>query len=439
MRKIFQSFIGSLCFFLLSGSSSAQNNNKPVSINLFLDCQYFCATDYIRTEISFINYVRDVKQANVYLQITGQETGGGGSEFKLFFNGQEGFKGLDQTLKFSTRSTDTEDEMRKQLVQYIKMGLVPYLSQTPLAGRVQVNYSAPDKENKNAAAKDKWNNWVFSLRANGNLDGNSNAFNNRFHSSISATRVTVKHKWEYSASINKSKQKYTYLFIDSTGNVQELKDVIRFDNKYLEGSYVYSLAKHFSLGAISSFNASNSKSDGENVRTRFSFSPGIEYNYFPYEVYNNKSLTLAYTLDIGHNSYKDTNNYNKLREWVPSQSLTASLNLVQKWGSVSFTVAGSDYFDDLSSYQVDVSLQMGIRLFKGFSVEAYTGYSKIEGYDLRTLSKNQASFIDLITGKRRFPTKYNVYSSVGINYSFGSIYNNIVNPRYQGAVRRFFF
>ena len=39
--------------------------------------------DYIRTEITFVNYVRDRKEADVHVLITQQRTGGGGREYTL--------------------------------------------------------------------------------------------------------------------------------------------------------------------------------------------------------------------------------------------------------------------------------------------------------------------------------------------------------------------
>jgi len=35
-------------------------------------------------------------------------------------------------------------------------------------------------------------------------------------------------------------------------------------------------------------------------------------------------------------------------------------------------------------------------------------------------------------------TTYNIRGEVGVTYTFGSIYNNIVNPRFGNGRRRFF-
>ena len=46
------------------------------------------ATDYIRKEIPYVNYVRDIKDAGVYIISTSQRTGSGGLEFTYFLVGQ---------------------------------------------------------------------------------------------------------------------------------------------------------------------------------------------------------------------------------------------------------------------------------------------------------------------------------------------------------------
>lgn len=63
---------------------------KMLSVYLFIDCR-FCDMNYIRREIPYVNYVRDVKEAQVYVLETRQSTGSGGSEYTFTFLGQKEF------------------------------------------------------------------------------------------------------------------------------------------------------------------------------------------------------------------------------------------------------------------------------------------------------------------------------------------------------------
>ncbi|MBK9388683.1 MAG: hypothetical protein IPN68_00315 [Bacteroidetes bacterium] len=58
------------------------------ALNVFME-----NTDYIRKEIPYINYVRDIKDAGVYIISTIQRTGSGGREYTYFLSGRTITKG----------------------------------------------------------------------------------------------------------------------------------------------------------------------------------------------------------------------------------------------------------------------------------------------------------------------------------------------------------
>jgi hypothetical protein len=47
------------------------------ALKLFLDCQYECDTDFIRTELTFVDHVRDSQSADIHALVTTESTGGG--------------------------------------------------------------------------------------------------------------------------------------------------------------------------------------------------------------------------------------------------------------------------------------------------------------------------------------------------------------------------
>ena len=72
----------------------------PSSIDVFLDCGFRCDEDFIRTEIAYVNWVRDRAVADVHILVTTQNTGGGGTEFTFAFLGQRAFAGIGDTLHY---------------------------------------------------------------------------------------------------------------------------------------------------------------------------------------------------------------------------------------------------------------------------------------------------------------------------------------------------
>ena len=55
------------------------------------------------------------------------------------------------------------------------------------------------------------------------------------------------------------------------------------------------------------------------------------------------------------------------------------------------------------------------------------GYEFI--HDQVSLRKGDASIEDILLNRKEVSTTYGYETSVGITYRFGSIYNNVVNPR----------
>jgi hypothetical protein len=84
MKKIF--FIILLTFPFL-GIYSQEVATKSDTLRKDALNVYMSASDYFRKEIPFVNYVRDIKDAGVYIISTSQSTGSGGREYSYFLVG----------------------------------------------------------------------------------------------------------------------------------------------------------------------------------------------------------------------------------------------------------------------------------------------------------------------------------------------------------------
>ena len=129
MRKII--LLLCILIFICTVFVTAQTKNKD-EVRVFLNCTAWCDMSYIKTEINYVDFVPDRFLANVYIMITSQSTGSGGKEIKLLLDGQENFKGMNDTLQFYRNSVDTDDEYRQRLVQYLKLGLTRYLAKNSI-------------------------------------------------------------------------------------------------------------------------------------------------------------------------------------------------------------------------------------------------------------------------------------------------------------------
>ena len=105
------------------------------ALRVFLDCNTFpCDSEYFRTDVTFVNWVRDRTLAQVHLIITSNQTGGGGNQYSLDFIGLRELDGADDQLTFTSLGIDTEDEILSSLSQVIGRGVRSLLDPHRTAG-----------------------------------------------------------------------------------------------------------------------------------------------------------------------------------------------------------------------------------------------------------------------------------------------------------------
>jgi hypothetical protein len=387
---------------------------KKTAPRVFIDCDY-CDIDYIKTEITFVNYVRDRKEAQVHVLITVQSTGGGGREYTMALSGQWDFQGLDDTQKFVSDRTQTQDEIRAGLVRVLKMSLMRYVAKTPISEKVNIVFQLNVKP---TSVVDKWNFWVFSLSARTSLNGQESMSSNRIYGSFSANRTTPEWKIRTSVSASKSKDRFTYedTTIDSST-----------ESRSFSGMVAKSLGEHWSVGAfVSAYSSTYS-----NIKLSLTAAPAIEYDLFPYSQSTRRQLTFLYRLNFQPTSYLEETIYEKLSEKLWNESLSVSLGLKEKWGSISMELEGSHYFHDFSKSHLNLYSSISLRLWKGLTFDVYGSYSMI--HDQLSLPKGGATLEEVLLQRKMLETNYSYYFSIGLSYAFGSIYSNVVNPRFGGG------
>ena len=381
-----------------------------------------CDLDYFRTEIPYIDYVRDRTEASLHVLVSTLQTGSGGTEHTVTFIGLKDFAGITDTLVYVASQTSTQDDRRKGLARTLKLGLVRYLAKTSAGERLTITYTAP----ATAAAtktgekkKDPWDFWVFRVRLNGNFNGESSQNFINLYNSVSANRVTKEWKVNNSGYVNYAESNFT---------LDDDEKFSSYSRQYgLSHLIVKSLGEHWSAGERASLNSSTYI----NTRRALRFAPAIEYNFFPYSQSTRKQLTLQYSLGINSFLYRDTTIFEKLREVKPNQTLSLSITATQPWGSVAGSIEGATFLDDFTKRHLQLFNSIDARLFKGFSFNMFGQLSLLR--DQLYLAKGGATQEEILLQRRQLSTSYSYFVGIGLSYTFGSIFNNVVNPRFEGA------
>ena len=397
--------------------------DQDAALRMFLDCPTsFCDLDFYRREISFVSYVRDRQDADVHVLIRTQATGGG-REHTLNFIGLRDFEGIETTLVYNSSSTDTFDETRNGLARVIKFGLMRYVAESSVADQIDISFRADRPEQAREPVEDQWNYWVFTIRANGGARIESLSKFYRINGSITANRTTE--TWKLNLRVNGSYNESRLELSDGT-------QVSTRESYGSNGLLVRSVGDHWGVGAI----ASATRASFTNVDFRFRFTPAVEYNVFPYSESSRRQLTFRYAAGINTANYEEQTLFDKTAETLVEHSLNAGLSFTQPWGSSTISLQGSQFLNDLSKNRIDLFGFSNVRLVRGLSFNLFGRVSRIR--DQLFLSKAGATDDEILLQIRQLQTSFSYDFSVGFSYRFGSIFNNVVNPRFGGGEGFFF-
>ncbi|TFG95681.1 MAG: hypothetical protein E4H13_13095 [Calditrichales bacterium] len=380
-------------------------------VKVYIDCGY-CDMDFIQTEIQFVNYVIDRNNADVHVLRSRERTASNGRKHTLTFLGKNNFAGRNDTLKYITINDETEDEQRRKLVHYLELGLIPYAAQSDIAEHLSVKY---DFKAIRIKPVDNWDHWVFRTSINGNFSGEQSVNSKNLSMNIRADRITEDWKVRIYSGANYNEQKFTL-------EDENLTSASRGQSGSIQ--VVKSIADHWSTG----ISAGVSSSSYANLKLYYNISPAIEYNLFPYSQSTHLELRFLYQFGYNYAQYYEPTIFDKMEEGSLGESMQIVLMVKKPWGTIHTYFTGSHYLRDLSKNRLQVHGELSLSLFDGFSLEFWGGYSRIR--DQLSLPKREVTEDEILLRRRQLETQYNYWSSIGISYTFGSIYNNIVNPRF---------
>jgi hypothetical protein len=156
--------------------------------------------------------------------------------------------------------------------------------------------------------------------------------------------------------------------------------------------------------------------------------PGIEYDIFPYSQSTRRQLRLLYNIGTEINKYSEVTILNKLKETLVKQTFSVNLSIIQKWGSVSSTLTWNNYFFDWSYNNLRLNMNANLRIVKGLSFNMSGSFAFV--HDQISLPLGVSTLEDVLLQRKMQATDYSYSTYFGLTYTFGSIYNNVVNPRF---------
>lgn len=390
------------------------------SLRVFLDCDRNCDFDFLRREIPWVNYVRDRQDAQVHVLVTRQGTGGG-RNMTLNFIGLEWFTGRDFTHEYTSSSTDTEDEERVGFARVFAQGLIGYAIGTPLAERLDIAYRGPRDGGSSAATPedDPWNYWVFRTNGRFSFNGQERRDGFSFGGGASASRTTEDWKIQIGGEGNLSETNF------------EFEDGEVFKNKthsYGFGAQVVrTVSEHWGVGAGLAMAASTFS----NLDPSYRASGALQYNFYPFSQSSTHEATLTYFVGVTRFDYQEETIFEVTEETRADHGLLLSLDFNRPWGEAGFDIEASHFLDTIKRRRLEVRANLDYRIFRGLSVGFFGGASSVS--DQIFLPRRDATDEEVLLERRALATDFNYRGFIRLSYTFGSIYNNVVNSRFTGS------
>jgi len=427
MRVISTALLSFLFSSLSVVNAPAQEVRPEASLRVYLDCDG-CDEDHFRREVTFVNYVRDRELADVHALITKQGTEAGGARFTLEFLGRRDFLGLNDQLEYSSSPVDTDAVERDGLTHTFRLGLIRYVARTPEAARIVISYapSAAAVSDTNAVGpeggaiaievRDPWKAWVFRMGAGGSMGGEQLQDFLTANGSFNVSKETE--EWKVGLEFFGQHFRQNFEIDDSTTVTSTV------NTWSVEGLLVRSVGDHWGVGFLQTAESSTFSNYDLALRA----GPAVEYNIFPYSISTRRQLRFLASIGVNGFNYIEETLFGKLSETLADARLNVSLDFNEPWGDAIVGVEVSQYLGQPGKNRVSLDAGLGLQVFNGFGISVSGGLSRVR--DQINLPAGEATPEEILLQQRELATDFRFSLEAGITYTFGSIYSNVVNPRF---------
>ena len=410
-----------LVLCLLASSAAAFESNEGVrgdslqqtyAVKVFPDGGF--DWDYVKANVPYINYVRDRADAELCLLVTTRTTGAGGIEYTITVVGQRRFTGMNDTLTFCSKPNDSTEIQRAGYTRALKMALMRYVARTPIGDDITIAYRGKAKP---AEVGDRWDSWVFQVSCYPEISGSQVDKTRFLETGASADRVRPDLRLHFGASSD---------YTDEREELPSKTVHLISRSSAFNALAVKSIGDHWGAGLIGDGLAQSH----QNKKRYFDVSPAIEWSVFPYSQSTRRELAVFGQIIYTDVVYQEMTIYNRTAERLWSYRLSLPGSIKEPWGTFYSNISWQQYLHDAHIYRLQIMSSIAFRVTKALSLNVSGSYYRL--HDQIDQPRRQLTDEEILLHVKSLASTYQYSFNVGLTYTFGSIYTNVVNPRFFG-------
>lgn len=397
----------------LTVSSYLTSHAQEENIRVFLDCD-LCDESYQKRELHWIEFVRDPSDADIHAWVISQGNSSNGRQYTFRFIGKESLNGEKKEIRYDSENWQTDIEVQQDISTVLIGGILPLalkLEKVP-----DLNASTLEQEDGKIErmATDPWNFWVFELGVGVwvNLEQRRRDFeftgDLRINRTTEESRLRIRLDYNFESNLIRNKD----------GDIQS-----RLNTISLQGSHVWSLGKNWSIGFFGEV-FSNSV---VNTDLGFKLNPALEFNIFPYDESHIREFTFAWYAGPFYRQYGEETLFGEISEWLIGEQLSIDYKLNRPWGRLNLELDAFHYFEDIAKNRFSFEAGLDKRMTRGLFIGLDADYSII--HDQIYLPRGDIPIEDVLLRRQTLATTYEFSLRISLSYTFGSVFNSIVNTR----------
>ncbi len=396
-----------------SGSAQPASAGRP---RIFLDCGVDCSDAFYRRSLDYFDWVRDRHEADIAISVVSKVASHGGltHTVTLWRPRQAISANIVRAVKMQPNESPATE--RDLLLRAMMLCLFDALRGTPHEEAFTITVRHTDAAADPTPIEDGWDHWVFAPEVNAIFEGEDNFALMDADAALSIRRIS---EWSKFRSTSTFTRRYIWYKLDD-GEVAD-GDTNAFVQRFV---YAHTIGGHGALGAT----AAASRDEYSNLKLHLRGGPMLEWNVFPYEENSSRQLSFAYQVGAWYSRYFERTVFDRFSDVRPYHAVSMIADVNQPWGSVQSVLQVNSFIDEPKRWRLATELVVSLSLVSGLALMIE---GKVEWiHDQIALRERELTDREIFLELVELQKEITYSAEIGFAYTFGSVHNTVVNPRF---------